>query len=64
MEGKCVKTFATIQIISFHVFCICSEKVTKLGSKPEVVSVTGWDGKDAVVQADEIPLDELFGDEL
>jgi hypothetical protein len=32
--------------------------------KPSILTVTPWDGKDAQLAADEIPLDELFGDEL
>jgi hypothetical protein len=39
-----------------------SEKTIKLGTKPSVNSITGWDGKDGVIESDEIPLSELFGE--
>jgi hypothetical protein len=35
-----------------------------LTAKPEIVKVTPWDGKDAKIETEEIPLSELFGDDL
>lgn len=42
-----------------------SEKTTAINGNevPAVVSVPAWDGKDGAMPVDEIPLDELFGDE-
>jgi len=41
------------------------EKTFALQSKPAIVPAQAWDGKDAKIEVDEIPLDELFGkDEL
>jgi len=39
-----------------------TEKTIKLGAKPSVNSISGWDGKDGVIESDEIPLSELFGE--
>lgn len=39
------------------------EKVTKLSNQPTIAAVTAWDGKDGVLQVDEIPLSELFGED-
>ncbi len=39
-----------------------SEKTLKLTTKPKIHTVTAWDGKDGVVESDEIPLSELFGE--
>jgi hypothetical protein len=43
---------------------VISEKTFKLSEKPKVVTVSSWDGKDSQAESDEIPLSELFGDEL
>jgi hypothetical protein len=40
-----------------------SEGKAALSSVPTVVKVPSWDGKDAAPPVDEIPLDELFGDD-
>lgn len=46
-----------------YVFYFYSEKTTSIsGGVPTVTTVSAWDGKDAAVEVDEIPLDELFGD--
>lgn len=48
----------------FCLDCLCREKTTKLGGDvPAVAAVSAWDGKDAAIAVDEIPLDELFNDE-
>eukprot|EP01036_Dinobryon_divergens_P030791 gene30791-40090_t len=39
-----------------------SEKTRAFSSEPTVVSVPKWDGKDAILAVDEIPLDDLFSD--
>lgn len=41
-----------------------SEKVSALATIPKIDTVAEWDGKDAVLEAEEIPLDQLFGDDL
>jgi len=41
---------------------VCSEKTRPFSSEPAVVTVSPWDGKDAILAVDEIPLDELFSD--
>jgi hypothetical protein len=44
---------------------ICSEKTTTIsGGVPGISKVTAWDGKDATIAVDEIPLDELFKDDV
>lgn len=41
------------------------EKTAALSSKPSIVSVPAWDGKDVQMEVEEMPLDELFDkDEL
>lgn len=40
-----------------------SDRKSKLAEVPTVVSVQAWDGKDATLAQDEIPLDQLLGDE-
>lgn len=41
-----------------------SEKTTPMvQNKPAILTVAAWDGKDAELQVDEIPLDQLFGDD-
>lgn len=40
-----------------------SERTSALAVVPEIVKTAAWDGKDAVVASDEIPLDELFKEE-
>lgn len=40
-----------------------SEKTSKLATKPEISTVTPWDGKDAQIAVDEVPLSELFGED-
>lgn len=40
-----------------------SEKTTALLQKPSILTVAPWDGKDAQLEVDEIPLDQLFGDD-
>lgn len=39
-----------------------SEKTTALTSEFSIVTVPQWDGKDAKLDVEEIPLDELFKD--
>jgi len=34
-----------------------------MASVPSIVSVKAWDGKDAEVVQEEVPLDQLFGDD-
>lgn len=44
---------------------ICREKTTTLsGAVPAINTVAPWDGKDATLAVDEIPLDELFKEDL
>jgi hypothetical protein len=38
------------------------EKVSALVNAPAISKVVPWDGKDAKVEYDEIPLDELMSD--
>lgn len=38
-----------------------SESRVKIENIPTVVTVPKWDGKDAVLEVDEIPLDEIMG---
>ncbi len=37
-----------------------SEKVSSIGDVPKVSSVTPWDGKDAVADFEEYPLEDLL----
>ena len=40
-----------------------SERTAPMASVPSIVSVKAWDGKDAEVVQEEVPLDQLFGDD-
>jgi len=40
-----------------------SEKIDTLSSIPKLSSVTAWDGKDGVLEVEEMSLDDLFGDD-
>ena len=61
LEGEFISVIFCSLLINLFLFH--SEKTTKLASKPSVVTVSPWDGKDAVLQTDEIPLSELFGED-
>jgi hypothetical protein len=42
----------------WYIFRTCREKTTTLsGGVPAVVSAQAWDGKDATIAVDEVPLD-------
>lgn len=40
-----------------------TEKTSAVAAMPAVNTVSAWDGKDGKLEVDEIPLDELFGDD-
>jgi hypothetical protein len=40
-----------------------SERKSALQAVPSIVKVSAWDGKDAVLATNEIPLDELMKDD-
>ena len=39
------------------------ERTAPLASIPRINKVTPWDGKDAEIVQEDIPLDQLFGEE-
>lgn len=41
----------------------CREKLYTVNAIPSIKKVKAWDGKDAVIETNEVPLDELFKDE-
>lgn len=53
------------KIISYNILLpsSCSEKTTSMSAVPAVETVVAWDGKDATIAVDEMPLDDLFADE-
>ena len=44
-------------------FLYFSEKIDSFSSLPKLESVTAWDGKDGVLETEEMSLEELFGDD-